>query len=455
MSFKEGFIWGAATSSHQIEGAVREDGKGLSIWDVFNQKPGAVANGHTGDVDCDHYHRYKEDVALMKQIGLKAYRFSVNWPRILPDGIGRINPKGIDFYKRLVDELLKNDILPFPTLFHWDYPYELYKKGGWLSDDSSDWFSEYAGVLADALSDRVKNWLTLNETQSFVGRGHLQGLDAPGLKYSDREWLQVNHNVLLSHGKAVQAIRSRSKSPVKIGYAPVGVVSIPETETPADIEAARQQMFSVTVKNCENNTWFMDPIFFGKYPEDGVQLFGDAMPKYTDEDMRIISEPLDYFCVNIYNGQTIRAGKDGKPEKCILPPGSWVTNYNWAVTPPAMYWGPKFLYERYKKPIVITENGMSNLDWKSLDGRVRDPQRVNFLQRYLLNFQRAIEEGVDAAGYFQWSFMDNYEWSDGFSTRFGLVYTDFRTQERILKDSAYWYGNVIKTNGRSLSEMPK
>jgi beta-glucosidase len=452
MCFREGFIWGAASSSYQIEGSVHEDGKGLSIWDIMCNRPDAVSDGYSGNVTCDHYRRYKQDVALMRQIGLKAYRFSISWPRILPEGTGRVNPRGIAFYDRLVDELLKNNILPFVAFYHWDYPYELHKRGGWLNNDSSNWFADYARVVVDALSDRVRDWITINETQSFIGLGYQRGVLAPGLKLSYKEWLQVSHNALLAHGKTVQVIRGNSKCPARIGYAPVGVIKVPATDSPADIQAAREATFSVTEKNCENNTWWMDPIFLGKYPEDGLRLFGKDAPSFTDNDMRIISQPLDYFCVNIYNGREVRAGKDGKAEKWPRPAGYWRTNFGWSVVPQSLYWGPKFFYERYKMPILITENGMANIDWKSLDGRVQDPQRINFLQRYILQLQRAVKEGVDVLGYFHWSLTDNFEWADGFTKRFGLIYVDYRTQQRILKDSAYWYRKVISSNGQILGE---
>ena len=452
MSFGDDFLWGAATSSYQIEGGAYEDGKGLSVWDVMCERPDAIADGSSGAVACDHYHRSKEDVVLMSQVGLKAYRFSISWPRVLPDGIGRINPKGLEFYDRLVDELLGHGIRPFVTLFHWDYPYALYQKGGWLNGESSNWFAEYARVVVDALSDRVRDWMTINETQSFIGLGHQRGLHAPGLKLSHKEWLQVSHNVLLAHGKAVQVIRSHAKCPARIGYAPVGVVKVPVTDSPADIEAARAAMFAITEKNCENNTWWMDPVFLGKYPEDGLNVFGKDVPHYTDEDMRVISQPLDDFCINIYNGREVRAGADGKAEKWPRPPGYWRTNFGWSVVPQCLYWGPKFFQERYKLPVLITENGMANVDWKSLDGQVHDPQRIDFLQRYLLELQRAVQDGVEVRGYFQWSFMDNFEWADGFTRRFGLTHVDFETQERTLKDSARWYAEVIRTNGRALHE---
>jgi beta-glucosidase len=455
ISFGDDFLWGAATSSYQIEGGAREDGKGLSIWDVQCDRPEAIADGSSGEVACDHYHRYKEDVALMGQLGLKAYRFSISWPRVLPEGVGRINSKGLEFYDRLVDELMGRNIRPFVTLFHWDYPYALYQKGGWLNGDSSNWFAEYARVVVKALSDRVSDWMTINETQSFIGLGHQRGIHAPGLKLSHKEWLQVSHNVLLAHGKAVQVIRSHAKGPARIGYAPVGVVKVPVTDKPADIEAAREAMFSITEKNCENNTWWMDPVFLGKYPEDGLKVFGRDVPHYTDADMRTISEPLDDFCINIYNGREVRVGADGKAEKWPRPPGYWRTNFGWSVVPQCLYWGPKFFHERYKLPVLITENGMANVDWKSLDGRVHDPQRIDFLQRYLLELQRAVQDGVEVRGYFQWSFMDNFEWADGFTRRFGLVHVDFATQERTLKDSARWYAEVIRTNGRALHEAPQ
>jgi beta-glucosidase len=453
VSFPEGFVWGAAASSYQIEGAAQEDGKGLSIWDTFCQKTGTIWNGQSGDTACDHYHRYEEDVSLMKQIGLQAYRLSVSWPHVVPQGTGPINPKGLEFYDRLTDKLLAAGISPYVTLFHWDYPDELYRRGGWLNRDSSDWFAEYVKVVVEKLSDRVKYWITLNEPQCFIGLGHQFGFHAPGDKLELAEVLTAAHNALLAHGKAVQTIRSYSKIESRIGLALVGIVNIPATDSSEDVEAARHTMFSITSKNCWNNTWWTEPVFPGRYPEDGLELFGSEAPQIQNKDMKTICQPLDFLGVNIYFGQRTRASKDGQPEAVPFPVGHAMTAFRFPVSPEALYWGPRFLWERYQLPIIITENGMSNVDWASLDGKVHDPQRIDFLHRYLLELQRACKHGVEVHGYFQWSILDNFEWTEGYKERYGLVYVDYPTQKRILKDSAYWYKEVIATNGATLGKL--
>ncbi|MFP4661328.1 MAG: GH1 family beta-glucosidase [Halanaerobiales bacterium] len=453
MGFPKDFVWGAAAASYQIEGAVFEDGKGLSVWDMFTRKEGAIINDETGDVACDHYHKYKEDVQLMKQMGLQAYRLSISWPRILPDGTGKVNEKGLEFYDNLIDELLANDIEPYVTLFHWDFPYELYKKGGWLNPDSSDWFAEYTKVVVDRLSDRVKNWFTINEPQVFIVMGHQMGVHAPGLKLSMDDLLQVGHNVLLAHGKAVKVIRENSKQKCRIGIAPAGFPIMPEKETPENIELARQANFSINEdRELWSVGWWMDPVFFGEYPEDGLNQFADHMPDITDEDMDIISQPIDFFGINIYQGAYIGQDSEGNPSIVDKEEGYPRTAFNWPVTPETLYWGPKFYYERYGKPVIITENGMSNIEWASLDGKVHDPQRIDFVNRYLNEFKRAGENGTDIGGYFLWSVMDNFEWANGYQERFGLIYVDYKTGERIIKDSGYWYKEVIESNGESLEE---
>ncbi len=453
MGFPKGFVWGAAASSYQIEGAAHEDGKGLSTWDTFCQKAGTIWNGQSGDTACDHYHRYEEDVGLMKQIGLQAYRLSISWPRVVPQGTGAINPKGLEFYDRLTDKLLAADISPYVTLFHWDYPDELYRRGGWLNRDSSDWFAEYVKVVVEKLSDRVKYWITLNEPQCFIGLGHQFGFHAPGDKLEFAEVLIAAHNALLAHGKAIQAIRAYSKIKSQIGLASVGIVNVPATDSSEDVEAARHAMFSVTSKDCWNNTWWTEPVLFGRYPEDGWELFGSDIPPIQDKDMKTICQPQDFLGVNIYFGQRTRASKDGQPEAVPFPVGHAMTAFRFPVSPEALYWGPRFLWERYQLPIVITENGMSNIDWASLDGKVHDPQRIDFLHRYLLELQRACKHGVEVHGYFQWSILDNFEWTEGYKERYGLVYVDYPTQKRILKDSAYWYKKVIASNGATLGKL--
>lgn len=454
MSFPKKFLWGAASAAYQVEGACDEDGKGPSVWDMFCRKEGAVWNGQSGAVACDHYHRYKGDVGLMREIGLPAYRFSISWPRVLPEGVGIVNARGLAFYDKLVDELLAANITPWVTLFHWDLPYALYCRGGWLNPDSSDWFAEYTRAVVAKLSDRVQHWITLNEPQCFISLGYQDGRHAPGDKLALKELLRVGHNALLAHGKAAQVIRRHSTLRPQIGYAPFAVLSYPATDGPADIRAARQDMFTISAKHCWNNTWWMDPVFKGHYPEDGLKLFGKDAPSFTQREMATICQPVDFFGVNVYHGNKVRAGKGGKPERVPPPVGHDLTAFRWPVTPEAMYWGARFYWERYRHPIVVTENGMSNIDWMALDGHVHDPQRIDFTRRHLLALERAIAAGVDVRGYFHWSIMDNFEWAEGFKERFGLIYVDYINQKRVLKDSARWYKQIIATNGNCLHKQP-
>ena len=449
MGFAKDFVWGAATSSYQIEGTGRDSGKGQNIWDVFTKEPGRVYEGHTGDIACDHYHRFREDVAYMKELGLKGYRFSIDWSRVLPEGTGKVNEKGIDFYNALIDELLEQGIEPYITLYHWELPYEIYKRGGWMNPEIVEWFGQYARLVAERFSDRVKYFFTLNEPQCFVGLGFLQGCHAPGVKAPLRDTFEMAHNALKAHGRAVQMLRAYGKQNVQIGYAPTSGMCYPEKETPKDIEAARKALFALPddLSNWTwNVSWWSDPVILGKYPEEGMKKYEKYLPVITDEDMKLISQPIDFYGQNIYNGRCIRMGTDGRPEEVRRPAGFPKTATNWPVTPEALYWGPKFLYERYGKPIYITENGMACHDTVSQDGKVHDPNRIDFLARYLKNLKRAAEE-IDIRGYFQWSLMDNFEWDKGYAERFGIIYVDFETQERIWKDSAYWYRDLIHRNG--------
>lgn len=449
MGFAKDFVWGAATSSYQIEGTGRDSGKGQNIWDVFTKEPGRVYEGHTGDIACDHYHRFREDVAYMKELGLKGYRFSIDWSRVLPEGTGKVNEKGIDFYNALIDELLEQGIEPYITLYHWELPYEIYKRGGWMNPEIVEWFGQYARLVAERFSDRVKYFFTLNEPQCFVGLGFLQGCHAPGVKAPLRDTFEMAHNALKAHGRAVQMLRAYGKQNVQIGYAPTSGMCYPEKETLKDIEAARKALFALTddLSNWTwNVSWWSDPVILGKYPEEGMKKYEKYLPVITDEDMKLISQPIDFYGQNIYNGRCIRMGTDGRPEEVRRPAGFPKTATNWPVTPEALYWGPKFLYERYRKPIYITENGMACHDTVSQDGKVHDPNRIDFLARYLKNLKRAAEE-IDIRGYFQWSLMDNFEWDKGYAERFGIIYVDFETQERIWKDSAYWYRDLIRRNG--------
>jgi beta-glucosidase len=442
--FPAGFIWGTATASYQIEGGWNEDGKGLSVWDMFCRKPKAVWSGHSGETACDHYHLWKDDVVLMKQMGVQAYRFSISWPRILPQGTGTINLNGLDFYDRLVDELLNNGIQPFITLFHWDYPYDLYCRGGWQNPYSPDWFADYVSVVIEQFSDRVEHWMTLNEPQVFVGNGHYSGQHAPGLKLQRKELLQIIHHVLLAHGKAVQAIRAHAHRPLKVGFAPTGGVVFPTSNDPGQIEAAREQMFSVGEVPYWSTAWYSDPIFLKRYPADGVKLFEQDMPKIGPQDMDIIGQPMDFYGVNIYGGQPVQ--EPDQPASSFPPPGFPISTFHWPVLPESLYWGPKFLWERYHCPVYITENGIASMDWVTLDGKVYDLQRVDFMTRYLAELQRACSEGVDVSGYFHWSLLDNFEWAEGYRQRFGLVHVDFQNFKRTWKESAKYYQKVIAQN---------
>ena len=450
MSFTKDFVWGVATSSYQIEGAVSEGGRSESIWDDFCRQPGRVFEGHTGDVACDHYHRFREDVALMKQLGVKAYRFSIAWPRVLPQGTGPVNTEGLKFYSDLVDELLRCGIEPYVTLYHWDLPLALYRQGGWLNPESPYWFEEYTKAVARALGDRVKHFMTFNEPAIFLGLGHVETQHAPGVPLSRRDTLQMVHHVLLAHGRAVQALR-REVPGVKVGFAPNSSVCIPASDRPEDVEAARQQYFhGVSSPNALMNvSLWSDPIFFGRYPQEVVDTYGSDMPAWTEEEMQLISQPLDFYGQNIYSGDLWRSGNNG-PEHVLYRPGSPKTAIGWHINPDCLYWGCKFLYERYKVPIVITENGMSCHDWVQSDGCVHDPQRIDYLHSHLKALRRAVEEGVPVIGYFQWSLLDNFEWAKGYDDRFGLIYVDFESQKRLPKDSYHWYRETIRTNGENL-----
>jgi beta-glucosidase len=443
MNFKEDFAWGVATSSYQIEGGNLEDGRGRNIWDDFCKFPDKVYKNHDGLIACDHIHKFKEDVKIMKKIGIKAYRFSISWPRLIPNGTGKINESGIKFYHDLIDELIKNNIEPYITLFHWDLPIELHKIGGWLNPKIVDYFEEYTKLVVKEYSSKVKYFMTLNEPQCFCGLGYISGIHAPGLKLNHKDSLTVIHNALKAHGIAVKTIRENAKGPVSIGIAPNSSPSIPTGNTEIEIEKAREDYFRIPELN-ENYYFcaslFMDPVFLGDYPKDYYIKYKEFLPEITKEDLELISQPIDFLGQNIYSGNKVQPLINNEEH----------TDLNWEIVPEALYWGPKFLYERYNKPIYITENGMANGDIISLDGKVHDPQRIDYLNRYLLQLKKAIEEGIDIKGYFLWSLLDNFEWAEGYRPRFGIVYVDYKTQNRILKDSAYWYKSIIESNGKSL-----
>lgn len=450
MEFSKDFLWGAASAAHQVEGAYLEDGKGLGIWDYFaNEKKGHVAHNETGNIACDHYHRYKEDVALMKEIGLKSYRFSISWPRILPEGTGAVNEKGLEFYSNLVDELLEAGIEPLVTLYHWNLPYELYKKGGWKNPDIVGGYEEYVKIVVEKLSDRVKYWMTFNEPQMFIGLACKAGQQAPFEFCSTEELLTMSKHVFLAHGKAVSVIRSCSKQPAIIGMAPTGNVFKPKDESPEEIEKARKKSFSVDEEGFVfSNAWWADPIFLGRFSEDAKMAFGDKLPQFTEEEWKQISQPLDFYGFNAYQSAITYPVQTDYDENAYQ--GSANTPIGWHMVPETLYWASKLLYERYQKPILITENGMTDHDWIELDGKVHDSRRIDFMHRYLLGLKKAMQEGVPVIGYQYWSVMDNFEWSSGYDMRFGLIYVDYRTQERTIKDSGYWYRDVIRSNGENL-----
>ncbi len=442
MPFKKDFAWGVATAAYQIEGAVAEDGRTPSVWDVFSHQKGKVHEGRNGDVACDSYHKYEEDVALMKGLGVNAYRFSISWNRLIPEGTGKVNEKGLDYYRRLCSALLENGITPYVTLFHWDYPYCLYRKGGWMNPDSPKWFAEYAGTVGKKLGDMVKHFIPFNEPQCFIGLGHGDGTHAPGLRLAEPDLSHCIHSVLLSNGLATQTLRAEVKD-VKIGYAPCGGATIPFTESPADIEAARKWMFG----GCgvwDNRMW-LDPIMLGIYPETLIENLGE--PK--DEDVKNIYQRPDFCGTNIYQAEVIR-DCGGIPVRAGLPQGHARTSMNWAVTPDCLYWGVRFFNERYKLPIIVTENGISINDVITPDGKCHDPQRSEYLRQHIGGLKRAADEGIDIGGYFQWSLLDNFEWAEGYNQRFGLVYMDYIGGKRIPKDSYWYYRDIVKSNGEAV-----
>lgn len=453
MTFPKDFVWGAAAASYQIEGSTQGvDGCADSIWDMVCRKGSFIKRGDTGFVACDHYHRFESDVALMKQLGLKAYRLSIMWPRVIPDGTGEVNEAGLQFYDNLIDCLLEAGIEPWVTLFHWDYPLALFHRGGWLNDDSSDWFAQYTRVIVDRFSDRVSRWITLNEPACFVGHGHQFGTHAPGLRLSLKKVNRAWHNALLAHGKAVKVIRDHAKTTPCIGAAPNFTSFIPASHSEKDIAAARRHFFSVSDKTMLNATWWLDPVFKGEYPADGLALFGADGPPVKEGDLDIICQPLDFFGYNLYHSSMIRAGDNPKAELVEYPNDYPHADNGWPITPEALFWSSTFLYERYQTPIVIAENGLASADWVGLDGRIHDHNRIDFLSRYLLGVKEALATGVDIRGYFQWSIMDNFEWAQGYSRRFGLIHIDYSTQKRTIKDSGYWYRDLIESNGALLGQ---
>ena len=450
MTFPADFTWGAAAAAYQIEGAWNEDGRGPSVWDVFSQQAGRVFENHTGNVACDHYHRWREDIALMKRLGIKAYRLSLSWSRILPQGTGAVNEAGLKFYDDLVNGLLEAGIEPWITLFHWDLPQALQDRGGFSNPDIAEWFGEYATVVAKRFGDRVNHWMTINEPPVIIGLGHQDGIFAPGLKLSLAECLAAAHHLLRAHGRGVQALRAHCTGPQQISIAHTSREPIPASASAADIEAARARYFGCIADNMWNLGWWADPIVFGRYPADGLERWREHLPKITDADMALIAQPIDYLAYNCYSGYKVRAGADGAAE--VITNGFGIGNPRgtlpWlSIAPDAIYWAARWQTERYQLPIVFSENGFCNTDFVHRDGQVHDPQRIEFLHHYLSAVGRAIGDGADVRGYFYWSILDNFEWAEGYKDRFGIVHVDYQTQVRTPKDSFFWYRDVIARNG--------
>ncbi|HEX8730214.1 MAG TPA: GH1 family beta-glucosidase [Ktedonobacterales bacterium] len=455
MRFPAGFLWGASTSAYQIEGATREDGRGPSIWDHFAATPGRTHQGETGDVAIDHYHRMEQDVELMASLGLNAYRFSIAWPRVMPDGVGAVNPAGMAFYDRLVDQLLAHGITPVATLFHWDLPLALYERGGWRNRDTAHAFADYAEHVVRRLGDRVHWWLTHNEPWCAAYLGYVSGVHAPGVCDDAQGAVDVGHHLLLSHGLAAQRIRAASALEARVGIAlnlfPI-FAGDPRSETLRAVEQAHRF----------HNRWFLDPLFRGEYAPSLFDDLGATPPPIQDGDMRTISVPIDFLGVNYYNRWIVRApaargdapeavamdGETGKPpaqyEYMEAPAGATITTMGWEVFPHGLNLVLEDTMRNYHpRALLITENGAAFDDHWNGNGLVSDPQRVTYLREHLDAVGDAVAHGAPVAGYFVWSLFDNYEWDRGFSKRFGMVYIDYATQKRIVKDSGRWYAGFL------------
>jgi beta-glucosidase len=442
--FPKGFVWGTATSSYQIEGAVNEDGRGPSIWDTFSHTAGKIADHSNGDRANEHYTRYKEDVQLIRRLGVKAYRFSIAWPRVFPEGTGTPNPKGLDFYNRLIDELLANGIEPYATLYHWDLPQALEDRvGGWRSADTSKAFADYSGYVAARISDRVTNIFTLNEAGRFLNFGYGWGIDAPGLKLPTGELNQARHNVVLGHGLAVLAIRASARKGTKVGMAENIAACVPAYATPEHIRATE-------VATRELNAALLGVTLEGKYTDGFLEYSGKDAPKFTPEELKIIGSKTDFVGLNIYAPQFYIAASDKKPGWSVLPfPASFPhMNVDWLrIGPEVIYWTPKIAAKIWNiDTIYISENGTSSEDRLRDDGKIYDLDRISFLRNYLTQLQRATSEGVPVKGYFLWSLMDNFEWIYGYEQRFGVYHVDFQTQARTPKLSAAFYRDVVAKN---------
>jgi beta-glucosidase len=443
--FPADFAWGTATAAYQIEGAANEDGKGPSIWDVFAHTPGTIAEGATGDVACDHYHRWRDDLDLMARLSHNAYRFSIAWPRVLPEGRGRLNPAGLDFYDQLVDGLIERGIAPFVTLYHWDLPQALQQeRGGWESRDTAGYFADYAALVARRLGDRVRHWMTLNEPHVVVYEGFVYGRMAPGKKDQGLAGT-VTHHLLLAHGLAAQALRAEAPG-AQVGIVPNMTYIEPATDREDDVQAAR-------VLDGLWHRWYLDPIFRGAYPEDIAPMMPMPAGVVRPSDLETIAQPLDFVGVNYYSIARVKAGLEGASEPRTQKPQGALTTMGWEVYPDGLRATLVRLREDYgPRAMYVTENGTAYPDTLDERGEVRDPDRVAYLREHFRAAREALQAGVPLRGYFVWSLLDNFEWAHGYTQRFGIVYTDYATQRRIPKASAAFFSQVAATNGAALDE---
>lgn len=431
--FPTDFVWGTATASYQIEGAIHEGGRSTSIWDTFSATPGKVLQGHTGEVACDHYHLWRDDIALMRDMGLNGYRFSIAWPRILPDGTGRVNTEGLDFYDRLVDDLLAAGIQPYATLYHWDLPQVLQDKGGWTNRETAYAFAEYTRVVVERLGDRVAGWITHNEPWCVSFLGYRTGEHAPGIQ-ENKQAIEAVHHLMLSHGLAMQEIRRlvpQTPAGITLNLGPVYPL---DPQNPADLDAARHV-------DAEVNRLFLDPLFKGSYPADYEYL--NLLPVQPG-DLEIISAPIDFLGINYYSRRVV---KDNNGKVASVRPEGTYTTMDWEIYPEGIYDLLLRVHQEYQpKKIYITENGSSGEETPDLNGVVHDDLRTSYLQTHLYQLHRVVEAGVPLAGYFAWSLLDNFEWAWGYTRRFGIVYVDFDNQKRIVKDSGNWYKSFVGKN---------
>jgi beta-glucosidase len=437
--FPDDFIFGVATSAYQIEGAIDEDGRKPSVWDTFCNEPGRIYNNDTGKVACDHYHLYKQDVALMKELNINGYVFTISWPRIFPDGEEKPNPKGIDFYNRLVDELIKNDIKPFATLFHWDLPQTLQDKyGGWKSKEVSKLFAEYAAYTAEKLKDRVEYWITMNEISCFTILAHRYDYHAPGGILPEKVVNQTVHNALLGHGLALKAIKEIS-SKLKVGLVENLNMVWPVYEVEKHIQAAKKAFY-------EKNQQILFPVMTGKYSCQWLEQLGSDAPEFTDYELKIIGEKMDFIGYNMYTGECVRYAENEKGFEVIPYPEYYPKTYmGWPITPKAIYASLKFSKEFFGDiPVYITENGIATKDIETRKGEVLDIDRIEFHRQHLEQIARAINEGINLKGYFIWSLLDNFEWTYGYEKRFGIVRVNFSSQKRTIKLSGEYYRDVIR-----------